>query len=454
MCCIVLLQIGLLTMDWAWISRNGMSIGLQSVCGDFMGTSSTGRVASTARKSSLINIRAGLNRHFNSPPWNRQITLTRDRGFQTCYQVLTGILCDFRERGLDVTQHKKALTAGDVKHAYSSGTLDNEDQVSLQLEVYFEIALHCARRGCEGLRELRRDRFVVKVDENDREYVTIRYHELEKNHQGLNKREQVRDPRMHAQNDDNCPVISFRKYVSVLNPNCEAFFQRTNPQFNDSGIWYQNAPLGKNKIAQLMKSSSKKAGLSKLYINHCLRVTSVTVLSRNDVCAENICSVTGHQDVNSVRAYVENLRMISGSTWVGIFMAMGSPPHLLPTMQSPWPPPPLCLSPRLGVPCHLWNVHHLRVNQLLFPWMTVQPVRPVCGAAKACLNGCQLMHKTLTSRSSHIRYFRVSTLLQIAIQCLTLTLPHAKFHGNISGRKIQVKRGVVVREQFRIEHCT
>ena len=49
MCCIVLLQIGLLTIDWAWISRNGMSIGLQSVCGDFMGTSSTGRVVSTAR---------------------------------------------------------------------------------------------------------------------------------------------------------------------------------------------------------------------------------------------------------------------------------------------------------------------------------------------------------------------------------------------------------------------
>ena len=256
-------------------------------------------------KSSLINIRAGLNRHITSPPWNRQINLMRDRGFQTCNQVFTGILRDFRERGLDVTQHKEALTAGDVKRAYSSGTLGNDDPVSLQLKVYFEIALHCARRGCEGLRELGKDSFVVKVDENDREYVTIRYHELEKNHQGLNKREQVRDPRMYAQNDENCPVKSFRKYVSALNPNCDAFFQRTNPQFKDSGIWYQNAPLGKNKIALLMKTISKKAGLSKLYTNHCLRVTSVTVLSRNDVCAENICSVTGHQNVDSVRAYVE-----------------------------------------------------------------------------------------------------------------------------------------------------
>ena len=162
--------------------------------------------------------------------------------------------------------------------------------------------------------------------------------------------------------------------------------------------------------------------------------------------ATRTTTVSGHM--------LTSLRMISGSTWVGIFMAMGSPPHLLPPMQSPWPPPPLCLPPQLGVPCHLWKVHNLRVNQLLLPWMTVQPVRPVRRAAQACLNVCRLMHKTLTSRGSHIRYFRVSPLLQIAIQCLTLTLAHAKFRGNISGRRIQVELGVVVREQFRIEHCT
>ena len=120
-----------------------------------------------------------------------------------------------------MTQHKEALATGDIKRAYSSGTLGNDDQISRQLNVYFEIALHCARWGCEGLRELRRDSFVVKVkvDENNLEYVTIRYHELDKNHQGLNKCEQVRDPRMYAKNYENCPVKSFWKYVSLLNPN-------------------------------------------------------------------------------------------------------------------------------------------------------------------------------------------------------------------------------------------
>ena len=70
-------------------------------------------------------------------------------------------------------------------------------------------------------------------------------------------------------------------------------------------VFSTKTPLGKNKIVQLMLTISKKSGLSKSYTNHCLWVTSMTVLSRNDVCAENICSVTGHQNVDNVRAYVE-----------------------------------------------------------------------------------------------------------------------------------------------------
>ena len=76
-------------------------------------------------------------------------------------------------------------------------------------------------------------------------------------------------------------------------------------KLNDTGIWYHKAPLGKNKIAQILKTITKKTSLSKSYTNHCLWVTLVTVLSRNDVCAKNICSVTGHRNVGSVNAYVE-----------------------------------------------------------------------------------------------------------------------------------------------------
>ena len=65
------------------------------------------------------------------------------------------------------------------------------------------------------------------TDENGHQYVTLVYHELEKNHQGGNQKESYRDPRMYEQEqlyDHNCPVASFKTYVSKLNPGCDAAF--------------------------------------------------------------------------------------------------------------------------------------------------------------------------------------------------------------------------------------
>ena len=155
------------------------------------------------------------------------------------------------------------------------------------------------------LRDLRRESFILCRDENGHQYVTLAYHELEKNHQGVNRKESDRDPRMYEQlNDPNCPVASFKKYVAKLNPGCDAFFQRPKTTAN-SDIWYVNCPIGKNKLSTMMKEISGKAQLSRVYTNHCLRVTSATVLSRNDFNLNDIRSVTGHRSVDGVLPYVE-----------------------------------------------------------------------------------------------------------------------------------------------------
>ena len=49
-------------------------------------------------KSSLINIRAGLNSHVTSPPWNLQINLMHDSTFQSANQVFKGLLRHYRIR--------------------------------------------------------------------------------------------------------------------------------------------------------------------------------------------------------------------------------------------------------------------------------------------------------------------------------------------------------------------
>ena len=254
-------------------------------------------------KSSFTNIRSGLNRHLTSPPHNRQINLMHDRAFQGANQVFYGCMRALRQEGLDKAKHKDSISTTDMAKLYSSGVLSDSDPESLQYKVYVEVALHFCRRGREGLRELSKSSFCEKTDRNGKSYVTLTYNELEKNHQGLSNKDESEEPRMYEQGGPNCPLASFRLYMSKLNEKCDAFFQRPNNNFAKNGMWYANAPVGKNTLATFMKSISKKAGLDKVYTNHCLRVTAVSVLHNKGVQALDICSVSRHKHTDSIRSY-------------------------------------------------------------------------------------------------------------------------------------------------------
>jgi hypothetical protein len=63
-----------------------------------------------------------------------------------------------------------------------------------------------------------------------------------------------------------CPGKSFVKYLSVLHPDCDYFWQRPKPIENKTvDIWFDKAPLGKNTLGDKMKNLSKQLNLSKLY---------------------------------------------------------------------------------------------------------------------------------------------------------------------------------------------
>ena len=131
-------------------------------------------------KSSLINVRAAINRHLTSAPYNLIINVIRDPPFQQANQVFTALIKELRRQGNDNTQHKVPISPADMEKLYSSGTLSCENPKSLQNKVYLELSLHFARRGREGLRELRKDSFAVGTDSTGNEYVFQTYHEKEK----------------------------------------------------------------------------------------------------------------------------------------------------------------------------------------------------------------------------------------------------------------------------------
>jgi hypothetical protein len=257
-------------------------------------------------RSAYVNIRNGINRHLNSPPFLRKINIIQDRDYAPANQVFTAVLKELRRQGLDTTKHKAVIEHNDIEKMYKSGTLSNTNPRALQRKVFFELSLHFARRGREGLRSLTKDTFVIKVDATGNKYITQSYNEKEKNHQGISNRETEKNASMYAQPKDpeRCPVKSYELYLSKLNPKCEALFQKPKKNFKLSHIWYDNVPLGHNTLGDMMKCISIDAQLSQTYTNHCIRATTSTALHQAGITTERITAVTGHKNNDSLKHYI------------------------------------------------------------------------------------------------------------------------------------------------------
>ena len=172
---------------------------------------------------------------------------------------------------------------------------------------WFNISLYFCRRGRENQRKLTKNSFIFKTDANNVEYVEMAEQEKTKNHPGgLSDKADEADPKMFSTGETNCPVQYLKKLIRVLNPGEEALFQRPKRRFCASNdIWFDRAPLGVNTLGNIMKEISVAAKLSKIYTNHCIRATSVTLLDRAGIPVHRIMQVSGHRNEGSVKVYCE-----------------------------------------------------------------------------------------------------------------------------------------------------
>ena len=111
---------------------------------------------------------------------------------------------------------------------------------------------------------------------------------------------------MYSTSDDqlfdglNC----LKMYLQKLNPRCEALFQYPKRAVTqEDQVWYDNKPLGVNKLAGMMKDISKLASLSKMYTNHCVRATAITLWSDAQVPSRHIMAISGHRSKASLKNY-------------------------------------------------------------------------------------------------------------------------------------------------------
>lgn len=105
-------------------------------------------------------------------------------------------------------------------------------------------------------------------------------------------------------NHPNCPVESFVYYRSKLNPLQSSLWQRPKKIVKETDvIWYDNSPLGKNTLGNMLKSMSTMYNLSTVYTNHCLRATCITTLDLNGFEARQIMNISGHKSETSLKNY-------------------------------------------------------------------------------------------------------------------------------------------------------
>ncbi len=262
-------------------------------------------------KSGMVNIRSGLNRHLQLPPHSRSINLMRDIKFNKANKVFKGKLRTNKRAGLHKVEHTKSMEPEEIDQCYDQYLVPNmySSPQALQHKVFFDIQYYMARRGREGLREFTKDSFVVKKDHLGKEYVTMALDEATKRGQGdeAHDNDKDQDNIMYEQDSDRCPVKSFKFYLSKLNPLQTAFFQ-TPVRKAVSKVtvpWYQNGPVGKNKIGQFLPEISKLSNLNTVYTNHCLRATATNALVRGSHAPTSVTAVTGHKNIESLKVYLQ-----------------------------------------------------------------------------------------------------------------------------------------------------
>ncbi|MEW8548360.1 MAG: DUF3504 domain-containing protein [Candidatus Thiodiazotropha sp.] len=241
----------------------------------------------------------------------------KDRVFQKSNNVLSGIIKELKRAGKDTTENKEPISKADLYKLQTSGLFSTETPQTLQNKIFFDIMSHFGRRGREGLRSLKPTSFKFQTDNEGHRYVAMAYNEADKTHHGVDSREKPKAPRMYETSGESCPVKAFEKYLSKLNPENDALFQKALVKYHkDGAVWYSKIPIGVNQLYDFMPRLSAEAGLSRRYTNHCIRAMVASNLCDAGVSNMGIMSVTGHRNVQSLNSYIKpsdsERRTISG----------------------------------------------------------------------------------------------------------------------------------------------
>ena len=260
------------------------------------------------RRSSLLALRAALQRHISFEAKRTDVNLVTGSQFRKANQLLDAVLKENKREGKEpVVKHKPPISTGDLKKLdeYFLGVEDAADPVRLTYFCWFALTKHFALRGGEVQVSLKKSDVVFERGEDGQEYATLGTSYLTKNHPGGTANSGNLDSGAAGRIQDLVQVKALKKLIEKCNPSVDRLFQRAlTRKLNDSDkTWFANSPLGRNTLEVMMPRISEAAGLLQRYTNHSVRATAICLLNEAGFEDREICAITGHKCADSLRAY-------------------------------------------------------------------------------------------------------------------------------------------------------
>ena len=252
-------------------------------------------------QSSMLGCRAALHRHLRQS--NRDFNIIGDKAFGHCNQVLDARLKKLKREGnLPAVRHKETITRGDF-HSIMQYFGAHDGPVPLTEYVWFVLTYHFCLRGSESQAQLRVEDLQERTSDSGEAYYTLATAYKTKTDQGgLTSSNSVSDGLVQ----DPLLVAAVKKLLSKIDcKQTTRLFQMAKKHWEKDrdGLWFTGQPLGKNTIVHFMRDISKKANLSKVYTNHCVRATCISRLAEGGVSDHVIMATSGHRSVQSLASY-------------------------------------------------------------------------------------------------------------------------------------------------------
>ena len=266
------------------------------------------------KKTSLFSIRAALDRYLKGPPYNKRFSICDRALFGEANQTLSSYLKQLvREGKIARTVHKIPLTVHTIKALYEKGELGDADtqnpRVLLQT-AWFLISIYFGKRGRENQTALKRSMLRLLKTPDGQEYF-----ELNRSEPGvilavgLDASEEHSGEKLFSEpGSRRCPVEILKTYLSHLNPNIDALFQRPKSEvsmkFNLKvhNVWYDSCNVGHNTLENMLRRMTERADIKPYITNHSLRASTITLLSAYNFGTRRIKAITDHKSDSNIES--------------------------------------------------------------------------------------------------------------------------------------------------------